>query len=173
MPLLSVNIEEASAATALQPVEKGFYKGHIIYQDLVDIKLPSRGQQVRLQVEIDEGEYRGRRIPGGPNQFCYAFQKGIKVNDDGTEHPYDLGKMYDLINALKATWLCKNCGQSSTKKFVKEKGKYFSPCCGKTPLIDFDTDEWIGLRANWQVDTEKQQNSDDLRNVIKGARPLE
>ncbi len=172
-PLLSVDLNEASSATSLQPVEKNFYNGHITYQDVVDIKAPSRGQQVRLQVEIDDGDYRGRRLPGGPNMFYYAFQKGVKVNDDGSEHPYDLGKMYDLINALKAAWTCKNCGQTSNKKFVKEKSRYFSPCCGKPPLIDFNTDDWMGLRARWQVDVEKQQNSDDLRNVIKGARPLD
>lgn len=168
MPKLSVDIESATAAQALTALEKGFYTGFITAEKEQNTKPPSNGTMLGLQVEIDSGPYHGRRLPGGPNQYFFTMTGGRK--EDGT--PYDVSRFYELINALKAEWICEHCGQPSTKKFVKEKGKYFVPCCGKPVAIKLD-ESWIGKRANWQVDTEKIPDSDDLRNVIKGARPLD
>lgn len=166
MPKLTASLE---TATSLQPLEKAFYIGHISAQK-IDFSKKTGAPMVGLQVEVDEGDYRGRYLPGGPNSYFFTMAGGKK--EDGT--PYDLGRLFDLINSIGAYWTCPDCGQSTNKKFVKEKGRYFTPCCGKSPhAIEFDTDTWVGLRARWQVDVEKMQDSDDMRNVIKGARPLE
>lgn len=170
MPKMSATAE---SATKFEAIDRGTYLGHVLGAPIIQNTKNGTGVMIGIQIELDEGNYRGRRLPGGPNQYMFIMAGGHKVNDAGESSNYDLGRLYDLINGLKASWTCSSCNTDSKAKFVTEKGKYHCPRCGKPANIEFNTDEWNGLRAKWQVDVEKQQDSDEMRNVIKSARAID
>lgn len=182
MPKLTATTENA---TAFQPLEKGIYTGHVTVQKAQDTKkLDANGQpakMVALQFEVDEPSYNaggelksdpdivGRQLPGMNNWYFIM----VSGNKEGSTEPHDTRGLCEAVNALGATWECRECGMSSSRKLVKEKSSYLCPNCGRRIAFDFDSDTWPGLRCKLVVDTEKIKNSDDSRNVVKALRPLQ
>lgn len=94
-----------------------------------------------------------------------AGYSGAKAKNPGEILRTD--RLCDYINALGVEWDCSACGQSTTKKFVTERGKYFCPNCGKPAKFNFDTDLWQGKRALIQLSVGKDNKGADKNDVGK------
>jgi hypothetical protein len=164
VPKMSASLENA---TFIVPAEKGWYMAHVAEQT-PNFSKGSGAQMVDLTWEIDDGgQFNGKRIPFHHVMISGTTGKGNPVN------PASPAGLIETLNGLKAYWECASCGQSGNKNFLIEGKVAVCPFCGKQAGINFDSDEWVGLRARILVDKEKQQNSDEFRNVIKRVRPLE
>jgi hypothetical protein len=157
-------------ATAFQALPKDFYVGHVRYQ-AIDYSQKTGAPMVCLCFEVDEGDYKGARVPGS-EKFAYRVMVGGKKENG---EPHDLGRLFATINALQAEWSCGACGLTTTGSFVKERGRYFCPSCGKEAAlagVTYDTDTWQNLQCRIQVDIRDIPGFEDPVNEIKGLRPL-
>jgi hypothetical protein len=179
MPKLTAIGEVATSMTALP---KDFYKGFVCHQAIEYSKKGTskdfdNGQDrdgcpmVCLNFEIDEGDYKGRKVPPS-EKFAYRVMLG-GLKEDGS--PHDLGRLFATINALKADWTCGGCGRASNDPFLKEKGHYHCPSCGVEVVkvgIGYDTDQWVNLRCRIQVDIRDIPGFEEPMNEVKGLRPI-
>jgi hypothetical protein len=176
------------AAQGFSILEKDNYPGHIhnvqsqvresfegAFRDILpdeDVSryLADRGA-IMLKVQWKpEGEKAGEFIGTIFDNVMVAGVSGAKAktNPGAT---LSTNRLCDYINALGVPYDCQVCGQTSTKKFVIEKGKYFCPNCGKPAKFDFDPETWTGKRAMLSVSV-GADNKGEPRNEIDKVRPL-
>lgn len=97
--------------------------------------------------------------------------------------PLRTDKYFDRIDALgvKRDYMCCN-NMASKRPFVvkKEDGKYYCPHCGNIAKVEVDVNEdaartlpWDNLNARILLTVEKLPNSDDERNRVQRAAPMQ
>jgi hypothetical protein len=159
MAKLSATLETAQGFSVLA---KDTYPAHI---HNVEVKTVADTGATMLAIQWKpEGEKAG-------DFMGTVFDNVMVAGRSKKGEPLRTDRLCDYINALGVEWDCKACGQSTTKKFVMEKGHYFCPNCGKAAMFDFDPDLWSGKRALIQVDIGKDNKGED-RNEVGKVRPL-
>jgi hypothetical protein len=160
-------------ATVLQSIPKGIYTATCT-REKEDWSKETSAPMICLGFEIDDGDYKGRKVPPFDNTWHRVMVGGRKPDSKGGgEH--DLGRWLETINALAAPWTCRACGTQSTKKFVREKGRLYCPHCGQEAVkagVDFD-DTFVGRRCRIIVSTHDAEGFDEPINDVAGLRPLE
>jgi hypothetical protein len=160
MAKLSATLETAQG---FQTLPKDTYEAHI---HNVEVKTIADTGATMLAVQWKpEGEKVGGDFRG--TIFDNVMVSGMSRKGE----PLGTQRLCDYISALGVEWQCNTCGQSTTKRFVQEKGQYLCPNCGKVAKFDFDPDLWQGKRALIQVDIGKDQKGED-RNEVGRVRPL-
>lgn len=86
--------------------------------------------------------------------------------------PVNVDKLCRYLNALGVEYLCKNCGVTSNKDFIIEKGELFAPCCASKPNIEFDPDLWVNKRAKIRLSVGKMGNSEEPINNVQRVMKL-
>jgi predicted RNA-binding Zn-ribbon protein involved in translation (DUF1610 family) len=170
MPQLSASLESAERMATLPETKNGVAPYPVrVKAEKTEFSKKTGAPMICLQFDIDDGEYRGRELPGMSGWY-YIMAGGKREN--GMNH--DLSRLFETINALKAEWTCEDCGHTSQDNFAKEKVKgsfhFMCPACGKRANVKLDG-TWQGLQARCRVGVEKMQGSDGERNTIDGLLP--